>query len=151
MVRKPPFSDCKTPFSDVKTAVFWLGKRGFITLFKSFASGCCWWSRLRGTPRTTIYLNWRKLNYLDINKKLQNICHCHCLLTTYWLSAIYFFVMVTDDLKTGLRPHKKSVFWCRGKGKQLIWTTQYAIVETLTFGCRCRWQQKSSVTHLSPW
>ena len=50
-----------------------------------------------------------QLDYLDKNKKLQNICHCHCLLTTYWLSVIYFFVMVTDDLETGLRPHKKSV------------------------------------------
>ena len=52
-------------------------------------------------------LSMRKLD----KKKLQNICHCHRLLTTYWLSAIYFFVMVTDDLETGLRPHKNSVFF----------------------------------------
>ena len=41
LIVKRRFSGRKPPFSYL---------RGFITLFKSFASGCCWWSRLQGTP-----------------------------------------------------------------------------------------------------
>ena len=125
LIVKRRFLIVKRRFLIGKTPFFDWGKTWFYDLYLRVSQVDCWWSRLQGTPWTTVYLNWRKLNNLN-KKKFQNICHCHRLLATYWLSAIYFFVMVTDDLETGLRPHKNSVFWCR-------------------------WQQKSSVTHLSPW
>ena len=48
---------------------------------------------------------------LSQKKKLQNICHRHHSLATYWLSMRYFFRMVTDDSKTMLRPQKKMHFF----------------------------------------
>ena len=123
---KTPFSDCKTPFSDVKNAVLLplsfacAQHMGLRVVRRSYRSLRSLWKIKDNSFKVLSFISFylllpsfyyfRKLDYLDKNKKLQNICHCHRLLTTYWLSAIYFFVMVTDDLKTGLRPHKKSVF-----------------------------------------